>query len=117
MTKLFEEVLDAENEATFEWRMTDRHRAPPSPGSCYIQAVRDSGSTAITINVQACIPEDDGTKHWHQVATFNVDAAAGSTAMVQRDDMIPGCLYRCVYGTAATDDIQILVAGSYLELV
>lgn len=104
-------VLDAENEVTPEFgfkQLAPGIHIPHAEG--YVHAIRNSGSTQITLAVEYAVPGSDGTKTWHQDDTFNVPAAAGSTAMHHLDDLVPGMVARVRYDSAETDEIRVIVS-------
>lgn len=108
---LIDVILDANNETTPEFSASDIGPHFAATVGTYIQGVRESGTSTITIAFEGCVPEEDGTKNWHGISTFTVPGAVGGSEMHRRTDIVRGCRYRCRYASNSTNDIRILVAG------
>ena len=112
MARNIDVVLDAQNETTPEFRLghllEDNTGRPMSLG-VYVQGVRVSGTTQITLAFEAAVVGNDGSKEWHSLGTFNVPAGAGAEEMTRRTDMHVGVAYRVRYDTSATDQIRVLI--------
>ena len=112
MARNIDVVLDAMDEATPEFRLgniLENSRGHNIPGATYVQGIRLSGTTQITLSFQGAVVGNDGHKEWHGLGTFNVGAGAGAEEMTRRTDIHVGTVYRVRYDTSATDRMRVLI--------
>ena len=101
--------LAAQGAVTPEWGWFDVKKLEGQPTSQYIQGIRVSGTTQVTLQFQGAVIGNDGSKEFHTLASFNVAGTVGAEEMLRRTDIIPGMAYRVRYETGSTNRIRVLV--------
>ena len=108
-----EATLDGHDEVTpaFVFESGDPQFGGDASGLLGVQAVRKSGTSAITIRIEGGIVQSDGSVSWHNFK--NVELGASNADEYGTQTTIPGTAWRCLYDEAsATDKVLVLMTHS-----